>query len=682
MDQAELKTLVQTDLVARGVIPGRAEVLAEHFARFAKAQTLPERNDAFVAIASWAPMIDEDGERALSERFLSMLEQNDPLRTAFVDAVALIACDAGAVGMFGDAGIPSGRSFVVEALDRLVSHVLPEPRNDHDLAWLLRRFLETRRSSEAFASMPHERFLRFVRIVMPEDRPNIWSRVRSSFADGMRLLAARVTAQGLSAPLRARSHHSQISTSPFFKLARTTDELLASRGSSEELKLALATWRKTLAQCRGEMAQISRRLETDGVNVEIVFGLTVLKICLDRLEQMALILASQSIEEFAGRVHALVLGLLDATHRDRSISDLIGTNVQMLHRRIVERSGETGEHYIARSKREYRQIWIAAAGGGFLTAFTAAIKMAVTHAHLPLFVEGFLASLNYAGSFLLLQAFALILATKQPAMTAATLAKIIREHKGHERSEEIVEFLARISRSQLAAAISNVFIVFVSAYALSFAWRAAFGQPYLDEATAREVYVTLSPVNSGTVFYAALTGVLLYLGSLAGGWLENWSMYHRVPQAIREATAGDMVGKERMKRAAAFYTRNVSGWGTNIALGFLLGMTPALGKFLGLPIDVRHVTLSAGMLSLGAASLPFDLFNIAWFMRAVAGIGTMFVLNLGVAFTLSLLSAARAYGLTGRELLDIVGTLGSHLRSSLRDFLVPPRNERETSSHH
>lgn len=682
MDQADLKTLVRNDLVARGALPGRAEVFAEHFADFATAQTLPDRNDAFVALISWGPMIDDEDHRALSERFLDLLEQNDAARSAFVDAVCLIASDTGATGMFGDSGIPNDRSFLVEAIDRAVRHVLPEPRDDHNLAWILARIIHSRRAVEAFASIPAERFLRLVRILMPEGRASMWSRVRNSYGDGMRLLAARVTAQGLSAPLRARSHQSHISSSPFFKLSRATDDLLAARGAGNDLKSALSTWRKSLAHCRGEMAQISQRLETDGVNVEIVYSLTVLKVCLDRLEQMVLVIETKSIEEFASRVHGLLSRLLDATHRDRSIGDLVGKNVQLLHRRIVERSGETGEHYIARSKREYRQIWIAAAGGGFLTAFTAAIKMLVTHAHLPLFVEGFLASLNYAGSFLLLQAFALILATKQPAMTAATLAKIIREHKGHERSEEIIEFLARISRSQLAAAIANVAVVFVSAYALSFAWRTAFGQPYLDEATAREVFVTLSPMNSGTAFYAALTGVLLYLGSLAGGWLENWSMYHRVPQAIREASAGEMVGRERMKRAAAFYTRNVAGWGTNVALGFLLGMTPVIGKFLGLPIDVRHVTLSAGMLSLGAASLHFDLFNVAWFMRAVAGIGTMFVLNLGVAFTLSLLSAARAYGLTGRELLDILGTLGTHLRRSLRDFIIPPRNEPESSNHH
>ncbi|MBI2213544.1 MAG: hypothetical protein HYU52_07850 [Acidobacteria bacterium] len=682
MERTEIESLVATDLKKRGVAPRRADDFAERFGRFASAARLADGNDAFVAMAEWGRMIDEDEERAISERFVSMLEQNRALGDAFADGVALIASDASAVGLFGDSGIPSDRSFVTEAIDRAMGHVLPVPRDDHNLSWLMLRLMQTRHSREAFATMPLERFIRLLRIMVPDDRPNMWSRVRNSFADGMRLLAARVTAQGLSEALRSRSHHSQVSTSPFFKLSRVTDDLLAARGSGDEMRSALAAWRKILGLCRGEMAQIYRNLETDGVNVDIVYSLTVITICLDRLEQMVAVIEAPTFEIFAQRVQKMLSSLIDATHRDRSISDLISTNVQMLHRRIVERSGETGEHYIAMSKREYRQIWLAAAGGGFLTAFTAAIKMSVTHAELPLFVEGFLASLNYAGSFLLLQAFAFILATKQPAMTAATLAKIIRERKGHERSEEIVEFLARISRSQLAAAISNVLVVFATAFAFVFIWQQAVGHPYLERHAAQEVFVTLSPVNSGTIFYAALTGVLLYLGSLAGGWLENWSMYHKIPQAIREGGAGELVGRHRTKKAAELYTRNVAGWGTNIALGFLLGMTPALGKFFGLPLDVRHVTLSTGMLALGAASLELDLFNFAWFMRAVGGIGTMFALNLSVAFAFSLLSAARAYGLSGRELFDIVRTLGVHLRRSLRDFIVPPRDEPEASAHH
>lgn len=39
-------------------------------------------------------------------------------------------------------------------------------------------------------------------------------------------------------------------------------------------------------------------------------------------------------------------------------------------------------------------------------------------------------------------------------------------------------------------------------------------------------------LHSGTVFYAALTGVLLWLSSLGAGWLENWIVYRRLPEAL------------------------------------------------------------------------------------------------------------------------------------------------------
>ena len=74
---------------------------------------------------------------------------------------------------------------------------------------------------------------------------------------------------------------------------------------------------------------------------------------------------------------------------------------------------------------------------GLLTVFTAAIKMRIVEAQLPLFFEGFAAGTNYAVSFILLQVFGLVLATKQPATTAATFARIIRDNRGQERSSKL-----------------------------------------------------------------------------------------------------------------------------------------------------------------------------------------------------------------------------------------------------
>ena len=200
------------------------------------------------------------------------------------------------------------------------------------------------------------------------------------------------------------------------------------------------------------MAQIAHRLETDGVSVDIVYGLDAIDRCLTRMELMAAVIETQPGPQRDAALHTLLSLLIAAAYQDRSIAHLARSNLQLLSRKIVDRSGKTGEHYIAWTRQEYWQIWGAAAGGGLVTTFTAAIKMVIVGAGLALFVEGLAAGLNYALSFLLLQAFGLVLATKQPAMTAAALANILRTQRGAERLDDLVDYAAQICRSQLAAA--------------------------------------------------------------------------------------------------------------------------------------------------------------------------------------------------------------------------------------
>jgi site-specific recombinase len=425
-------------------------------------------------------------------------------------------------------------------------------------------------------------------------------------------------------------------------------------------------------ECREAIETIRKRLETDGVNVNIVFGLEVIGRSLTRMETMVDVIRLPHGPHRSSAIKELLVRVITYTQLDQKLGHVVGWNLQLLGRKITERSGKTGEHYIARDRKEYWHIWLAAAGGGIVTTFTAAFKLTLMGAGLALFQEGFMVGLDYALSFLALQAFGLILATKQPAMTAAALATITREHRGSKRIDEVIGFTARITRSQLAAAVANVFVVAAGAYALDQAWRWTAGRPFLAESTAAHVYTTLSPLNSGTAFYAALTGVILWLAALIGGWVENLSVYHRIPDGIRDHPRGDTLGKDRMERLAGFWERNVSGWGTNISLGFMLGMTPAIGHFLGVPLDVRHVTLSTGMLALASAGLGMHMFQQGLFLLSVSGIVTMFVLNLSVSFLLSLVSASRAYGFGAGELRTYLRTLASRFFKNPKEFILPP----------
>ena len=316
-------------------------------------------------------------------------------------------------------------------------------------------------------------------------------------------------------------------------------------------------------------------------------------------------------------------------------------------------------------------MWRAAAGGGILTVFTAAIKMKVVEGQFPLFAEGFLIGTDYAVSFVLLQIFGLALATKQPSMTAATLAGIIRENRGVARWSKISDFAADISRTQLAAVFGNITAVCLGAVAFEEVWVGLFRTHYLPASSAEHVYQTLHPFTSGTAIFAAFTGVILWLAALIGGWCENFTVFHRIPEAIAQHPLGYRLGTRTMQRAAEWLERNIANWSTSIVLGYLLGFSPVVARFFGIPLDVRHVTLSTGTLALAAARFGTSSFGHGWLYSAIAGIGVTFVLNLGVSFLIASFVALRAYEVPRREQLRILRFLLRECLRSPSKFLFP-----------
>jgi site-specific recombinase len=105
-------------------------------------------------------------------------------------------------------------------------------------------------------------------------------------------------------------------------------------------------------------------------------------------------------------------------------------------------------------------------------------------------------------------------------------------------------------------------------------------------------------------------------------------------------------------------------------------MSPVVAAFFGLPLDVRHVTLSTGALALAVTSLGAVVFASAPFWLAVAGIAAIGVLNLGVSFTLALWVAIRATRAGALSRRRVFRAVLARLVASPRDFLLPPRAPR------
>jgi site-specific recombinase len=323
---------------------------------------------------------------------------------------------------------------------------------------------------------------------------------------------------------------------------------------------------------------------------------------------------------------------------------------------------------------------LSAGGGGLLTGLTAAGKFLGATLQRPPAQELLLNAANYSGSFLLMQLLGFTLATKQPSMTAAALAGALQ---ASEDFAPMVTTIARITRSQLAAAVGNVTMVIPASIAIDQGWRHWRGASFLGEDTARYVVASLHPTESGTIPYAALTGVLLWMSSLAAGWLENWAVYRRIPEAIAEHRARRIVGTRLLGWMSRAFSRNIAGVGGNTTLGTMLAATPILGKFLGLPLDVRHVTLSTGALTLAVCSMGTASLATPEVQGAALGIAIIGSLNFGVSFVLALGVALRAREVAMRRVMRLVWELTkSFVRNPVRFFLPVGERGAPTPTHH
>jgi len=231
--------------------------------------------------------------------------------------------------------------------------------------------------------------------------------------------------------------------------------------------------------------------------------------------------------------------------------------------------------------------------------------------------------------------------------------------------------VAHITSTQLAAAIGNVVAVTIGAVIFERLWRFTLSDSYLSEHSAEHVYETLHLLGSGTAFFAIITGIILWMAALAGGWFENLAVYYRFSDAVAQHPMGSRIGDTAMRKIARLLSRNLGGWSTSVVLGYLLGFTPVLGHFFGIPLDVRHVTLSTGTLALAAARFGFVSLGRTWFYHAVAGIAVIFVLNLCVSFSISAFVALRAYNVQPAEQWRILRFIAEDALRSPLPFIFP-----------
>lgn len=647
---------------------------------------------------------DVDARTLHLELLVNVLEQVAPWQRAFSQLLQAVLDKTQATGLFTDVGLAQEPGFWREATSRLSESLLPRPPDFNKMSELLLRVLPQSEDARWLPRVPRPLFARLLELlqVQPAMVTNAatgggaWGSLRYSIHEAVIILASRVCALGLANDVRERMPETTLADLPFLRLRRACDGLLDSRRTATSGEASGSYSGTTIVEafviiqeCRQAVQQVLGHLEDYGVSVDLVYRLELINAQVGRIEALlGLLFARRETDDESGHeVAQFVAELIEAQTQRHSLRALFRTSTQQLSRKIVERTGKSGEKYITETPAEWRQMLLAGCGGGLLTAGTALLKYLLSGWKLPAFFAGVVASSNYALSFVIIQLCHFTLATKQPSMTAAALAAALSQ-RGQARDKQglafdrLVDMIARITRSQMASAVGNLGAVIPAALLCDWLWRLRTGHNFLSPASAAYTVHSMHPLIA--LPFAALTGVYLWLSSIAAGWLENWTVYHHLPAGI--------AGSRRIRRllGARVATwlgqtleRQVAGIGGVVTLGFLLGMSPVIGQFFGLPTEVRHVTLSSGSLALAAATDVMQSGARILLSRdyVYAAVGIVFILaaNFGVSFTLALWVALRARGVRSRELVGLLRSLLSRLWRSPLEFVFPVSSRSQAS---
>ncbi len=636
---------------------------------------------------------------------LNALERNDAPRQQVVALLARFWHETDLAALFADHGFAARRDLWGQIVERLRLRLLPvTPDTDdlsdlfqllftHDsdadwlraidddtLARLASLFAAARAATEVVTAAPtgpeHAASVaRTPLAVGPADPTGAaphgddW---RAPLLQALTWLVSSIRASAFSPLLRRRMSAELLLDRPFEQLTRVAQDVADSLLSQHEqaLRQHTALLLALLERCHHAANSVSAHLEEHGVSMHIVFELAQLQARIVRTEAVLGVLLSELPQR---ELQGLVADLVELSRERRSVRALLSQQYSMLARKVVERHALTGEHYITRTWVEYRAMLRQAAIGGAIVAGTTFAKFALLALALVPFWAGVGAGLNYAISFLIIHLLHGTLATKQPAMTAPAMAAKLHGLRDAAAVEGFVDEVAHLVRSQIAGIVGNLAVVVPLVLAVqALAW-GLLGRPLLSTDDAQHVLHAITLLGP-TAAFAAFAGVLLFSSSLFAGWAENWFVYHRLESALSYHPAiVARLGAPRAARWARWWRSNISGLAANLSLGLLLGVVPPVLAFIGLPLEVRHVTLSTGQLAAAVGTLGWTVLHMPEFWWCVAGLVVTAALNLGVSFWLALRLALRSRSIQRVERRRLQAAVRQRLRTQPRSFLLPDR---------
>lgn len=608
-------------------------------------------------------------------------------RAALRDLLRRYLSDASAAGLYSQSGILANTGFFTELGRRLIGRVLPPPRDDtlNGVVGILFDSGEHADWLEALSAQDLRAL--HAALHLEEESAADWRTPWLAILDALDMLSVRLAAMGVEPELMRHYRVPRDRHNPF--LAQNTELqgwLMAARDAvfnAEPLPDA-AQFAVLLEQCRSAAGQVRRSAGRTGASFGLTFLLQRLEQTLERMDvllRMARFHGSPD-DGMADACMAFVVRLLVDEGRSNDVRSHLRSNSELVALQVTEMASRAGEHYIGSSRAEYLAMLRAALGAGAIIGIMALIKVLISKLGLPPLLEAIAFSLDYGLGFVLIYILHFTVATKQPAMTAQTVAASLTPAPGSRRrvdTEAVSLLVSRVSRTQFIAIVGNIALAMPVALFATWLLVAGTGAA-APAAKAPTLLEELHPWRSPALFHAAIAGVWLFTAGLIAGYFDNLAAYERVADRVRRVRwLGRLLGAERHARFAEWFAANLGGLAGNFCFGVMLGSTGFIGEILGLPLDIRHVAFASANLSIAVAGSGFEV-PPGILAVSLAGVLLIALVNLAVSFSLALVVALRARGQRVEDPSGLFAAIGRRFRREPASFFVPPREEPRTPS--
>lgn len=555
------------------------------------------------------------------------------------------------VNAFTDYGILSNRGLFPEIYIRFKHKILPVNSDKDELHYFLNFLFSDSTDYLWIQRINFSSWELTAKLIDSNQLVAHTGKVAEQLYNAIIILCHRLTSIGIDPYLVNKLPKFDDSDSPFFELnlqvslfvkKHLADQIL----DSDELNNVL----NSIDRAENLFNEIQNKKDEIGTSLHLTLLLIRARQHVNRIKLLLNLFITKEKSNKVLTVSQLITDLVKAEQTKNSIRALIKENTNLLAYRIVSHTSEKGEHYIGFSKSENRKLFRSAMGGGLVVVFLVFIKHGIHTLNFSLFFEGILFGLNYGFGFVLMHLLHFTLATKQPSMTASYIAESIDNTS--DSSKRPWMMFKQIIRSQFVSLMGNLVIVLPLCFLSAWAVNHYLQYSVFDPVDAKKQLYSNHPLYSASIIYACITGVFLSLSGIVIGYIDNKVVYSEVAARIRKHPKLKGYSEEKRRRISEFTERNLGAILGNLFLGFCLGMAGNIGKFIGIPFDIRHITISAGNfgISMGSgASYHLDLV-----ITVFAGVILIGLVNIVSSFLISFIIACSSRSLSLLQSLKIL----------------------------